>query len=74
MLYVCVSKEEIVASGNEANNKKKRERINVAILNAPSHTHRGQPANTNYCKGQASENADAVLQKKRDIITTLAFG
>ena len=50
-----------------------KERINVAILNAPSHTHRGQPANTNYCKGQASENADAVLQKK-DIITTLTFG
>jgi hypothetical protein len=65
MLYVCVWKEEIVALGNTANQKKKKERINVAILNAPSHTHRGQPANTNYCKGQASENADAVLQKKR---------
>ena len=24
MLYVCVSKEEIVASGNAANNKKKK--------------------------------------------------
>jgi hypothetical protein len=74
MSYVCVSKEEIVASGNAAKKKKKGERTNVAILNAPSHTHRGQPANTNYCKGQASGNADAVLQKKKDIITTLAFG
>lgn len=64
MSYVCVPKEEIVASGNAAK-KKRGERTNVAILNAPSHTHRGQPANTNYCKGQASGNADAVLQKKR---------
>ena len=66
MSYVCVSKEEIVASGNAAKKKKKGgERTNVAILNAPSHTHRGQPANTNYCKGQASGNADAVLKKKK---------
>ena len=64
MSYVCVPKEEIVASGNAAKKKKGGERTNVAILNAPSHTHRGQPANTNYCKGQASGNADTVLQKK----------
>jgi hypothetical protein len=63
MLYVCGSKEEIAASGNVAK-KKRGGNGYTSLTGTPSYTHRGQPAITNHCKGQASGNADAVLQKK----------
>jgi hypothetical protein len=41
--------------------KKKTERINSAIFNAPSDTHRGQPVNTNYGKGKVEKMQTPVF-------------